>query len=214
MESECQGDTGLSWLADCAFSYTDTGRNALIPGFGHLAGEQIIGWANDTGQSNNYGKDLSPDDTGMTQTTYYVNTASDTGDTGKLFLGTNAVHHFVGGLPYTADYKSTKLAYAARGGTALAQLKRSDKIAFVMNQVHNRGLYFGSDTGHLDPLPQVIDADTGGSVDANKIFAEFDDVSMPFPGLWDTDSRIYLRAKAPRPIIMMAAVPTVNTNER
>jgi hypothetical protein len=212
-EDECQGDTGLSWLADCAVSYTDTGRVDLIPGFGHLAGESIIGWANDTGQGNNFGKDLSPDDTGMNQTTYYVNTASDTGDTGKLFLS-EAIHHFVGGLPYTANFKSTKLAYAAQRGTALAQLKRGDKIGFVMNQVHNNGLYFGTDTGDLDPLPRVIDADTGEAVDANKIFTSFDQVAMPFPGLWDTDSRMYLRGKAPRPIIVMAAVPTVITHEK
>ncbi len=216
MESECQGDTGLSWLADCAASYTDTGRSNNPSGFGHLAGESIIGWGSDTGQSV-FGKDLSPggSDTG-TQTTFYVNTASDTGDTGKIGLSGlgDGVHHFVGGLPYTADFRSTKMAYAAQGGTALAQFKRSDKIAFILSQTHNSGLHFGSDTGNLDPLPRRIDADTGGAVDKDKIFESFDQASMPFPGLWDTDSRIYLRGKAPRPVTVMAAVPTITTNEK
>jgi hypothetical protein len=206
MESECQGDTGLSWLADCAVSYTDTGRTTDIQGIDHLIGESVIAWANDSGQTN-AGKDLSPDDTGMNQTTYVV-------DTGGNITLTEDVHHVVAGLPYTADYRSTKLAYAAQAGTALTQLKRSDKIGFVMNQVHNNGLYFGTDTGDLDPLPRVIDADTGGGVDANKIFAEFDQVSMPFPGLWDSDSRIFLRAKAPRPVTVMGAVPSVITHEK
>ena len=91
-------------------------------------------------------------------------------------------------------------------------MKRTDKIAFVLHQTHNNGLFFGSDTGHLDPMPRVTDA--GAAVDADKIFVSFDQVSMPFPGLWDSDSRIYLRGKSPRPVTVMAAVPTVNTEDK
>ena len=216
LESECQGDTGLSWLADCAASYTeDGGKSANPKGFQHLAGERIIGWGSDTGQAV-FGKDLSAD-TGDTPNydtgTLYVNTASDTGDTGKVALvGHGAgVHHFVGGLPYSATYKSTKLAYGAQMGTALAQLKRADKIGFVLNQTHNNGLFFGSDTGHLDPMPRVVE---GATVDPDLIHTEWDKIAMPFPGLWDTDSRIYLKAKAPRPATVTGAIPGINTHEK
>lgn len=200
-EADSEGDTGLSWLADCAKFYTDTGRATALTGFSHLNGEATIVWADDTGQSYP-GKDLSYD-TGGVQRTYTV-------AAGTVTVG-EAVHHAVVGLPYSATWKSSKLAYAAQAGTALAQLKRTDKIAFVLYNTHCRGLRFGNDTGNLDPLPRIVD---GSTVDSRKIFATFDKPAMPFPGLWDADSRIVLRATAPRPCTVLAAVPTVQTNEK
>lgn len=206
-ESESEGDTGLSWIADCAKSYTDTGRASSLTGFSHLSGEAVVVWGDDTGQPTT-GRDFSPDVNGV-QTTYTVSGAGVVDISATYSPGT---HHAVVGLPYTADWKSTKLAYAAEAGTALAQMKRVDKIAFVLNQTHNNGLYFGNDTGNLDPLPRVNDA--GAQVDADKIFSSYDKAAMPFPGLWNEDSRIHLRAKAPRPAMVMAAVPTITTNEK
>jgi hypothetical protein len=203
-EAESEGDTGLSWLADCAKSYTDTGRATVLTGFSHLVGESVVIWADDTGQTYP-GKDLSPDVAGV-QTTYVVDTGA-----GTVTLS-QAVHHAVVGLPYTADWTSTKLAYSAQAGTALAQMKRTDKVGFVLHNTHNNGLYFGSDTGNLDPLPRVTDE--GAEVDQRKVYPAFDQAAMPFPGLWSSDSRIHLRAKAPRPCTVLAAIPTVNTSEK
>lgn len=203
LESECTGDTGLSWLADCAVSFTDTGRATVVTGFDHLVNEAIILWGDDTGQSYP-SKDYSGD-TGGVQKTYTVDTGGD------VTLTDGSVHHAVGGLPYQANWRSTKLAYAAEAGTALAQMKRSDKIAFVLYRAHNDGLYFGTDTGKLDPLPRK---NKGAVVDSRKVFDTFDETAMPFPGLWDTDSRIHLRAKAPRPMTVLAAVPTIQTNDK
>jgi hypothetical protein len=204
LESECRGDTGLSWLADSAVDFTDTGRTATIQGVDHLRGESVIVWGDDTG--NSYpSKDYSPDVNGV-QTTYVV----DTG--GNVNLTSGTVHHAVVGLPYHADYRSTKLAYAAQAGTALAQMKRTDKIGLCLYQTHNNGIFFGSDTGNLDALPRK--SDEGGVVDSRKIFRAIDLLAMPFPGLWNTDSRIQLHAKAPRPVTVLAAVPTIQTNEK
>jgi hypothetical protein len=202
-EAESVGDTGLSWIADCARSYTDTGRTAaLIDVAPHLVGEAVVVWSDDTGSIP--GVDRSPDVDGV-QTTYAVDTGGD------VTLPV-PVHHAVVGLPYVADWKSTKLAYAAEAGTALAQMKRTDKIAFVLYQAHNNGLFFGNDTGLLDPLSRLSDA--GATVDPDKIFQTFDQAAMPFPGLWNEDSRVHLRAKAPRPMMVLAAIPTVATNEK
>jgi hypothetical protein len=207
MESECQGDTGLSWLMDCAVSYTDTGATALIPDFAeHIGGQTIAAWGNDTGQSNSYGKDLTPDDTGGDQ----VLLSLDTG--GDLTMTDSGVKHVVGGLPYRADYKSTKLAYGVQGSTAMTMVKRIDRIALILSQTHNNALFMGSDTGHLDPMPRVID--NGSTVDADKIFSEYDKFAHAFDGDYDEDSRIYVRAKAPRPATIMALLPRVTTNER
>jgi hypothetical protein len=202
MESECLGDTGLSWIMDCAKSYTDTGRTATLTDIGaHLPRASCVVWSDDTGSIP--GVDRSPDVNGV-QTVYTVDTGGD------ITLSV-PVHHAVAGKGFVADWKSTKLAYAAEAGTALTQMKRSDKIGFVLHETHNNGLFFGSDSGNLDPLPRSVD---GTVVDADKIFAQFDKAAMPFPGLWDTDSRIHLRGKAPRPVTVLAAVPTVQTNEK
>lgn len=203
MESESRGDTGLSWLSDCAWRYTSATTATDIQGGDHLIGRKVVGWSNDTGQTT-AGKDLSPDVNGV-QTTYTV-------DTGGNIALTMAQHHVVAGLPYKSDFKSSKLAYAADFGTALTQWKRVDKIAFVLSQTHNNGLFFGSDTGNLDPLPRMTDE--GAVVDDDRIFTSFDQTAMPFPGLWDEDSRVCLRAKSPRPVTVLAAVPTVTTNEK
>ncbi|MFW6028604.1 MAG: hypothetical protein ACOC9Q_03685, partial [bacterium] len=207
LESECVGDTGLNWLMDCAASFSDTGRSTSFSSVAeHLAGEDVIAWGDlDTGSTPYV--DLSPDVDGV-QTTHSVDTGGDV----TFSSLSEGVSQGVLGLPYTADWKSTKLAYAAQAGTALAQMKRSDKIAFVLYQAHNNGLFFGSDSGNLDPMPRVLDA--GAVVDADKIFDEFDETAMPFPGLWDADSRIHLRAVAPRPMTVLAAIPTVETNDK
>jgi hypothetical protein len=204
LESETKGDTGLTFLMDCAKQGTTNGT-AIVSGFAHLAGEALVAVAQDTGQVAAM-RDLSPDTAGI-QKTYLVDTGA-----GTITLDTGNFTNVVAGLPYTATYKSTKLAYAAEAGTALAQMKRTDKIGFVLHRVHNNALFFGNDTGKLDALPRKIDG--GALVNPDKIFDSLDQVAVPFPGLWDADSRIVLRAKSPRPVTVMAAVPTVGTSER
>lgn len=212
-EDKAVGDTGLTVIHDCSVSFTnDTGRDSSIGGFAHLVGEDIICWANDTGGEFDRGKDLSPDTgDGMARTKYYVNKASDTGDTGKIGIS-EEVKHLVGGLEYISNYRTSKLAYAAEAGTALTQVKRVDKIGFIVANTHNNAIYIGSDTGNLDPLPRVLD--NGAAVDDNQIFGALDETAMVFPGEWDTDSRVHIKAKSGRPATVLAMVPTVQTNEK
>lgn len=194
LESECQGGA-LSWIADCAVSYNGPAATT-IAGLEHLEGKQVVVWAD--------GIDMAPDDEAGEQQLLTV--------TGGEITLPAAKTNVVVGLPFNADWQSTKLAYAAAAGTALAQMKRADHIGFVLSDVHNNALFFGRDFAHLDPLPRMIDK--GAASDPDRIFATFDQVSMPFPGLWDSDSRICLRAKAPRPVTVMAAVPTLQTNDK
>lgn len=205
-ESECWGDTGLSWLADCAVSYTDTGAKTVIDAFApHLAGQDIVLWGNDTGQNNDYGRDLTFD-TGSDQVLFTLDTGGD------LTITDSGVKHLVGGLPYKANYRSSKLAYAAAAGTALMQMKRVDRLAFMLHKTHNLGIYYGNDTGQLDPMPRQIE--DGSVVDKDRIYQNLDKLSMPFPGLWEEDSRIALQAKAPRPVTVVAFVPSISTNDK
>jgi hypothetical protein len=204
MESETTGDTGLTFLSDCAASFTDTGRTILLTGYEHLAGEELVVWADDTGQTN-AGKDLSPDVNGV-QTRYGVDTGL-----GFMVVGEN-VHHAVGGLPFTANFRSAKLAYAAQAGTPLGQYKNIAQLALLLHQTHNNGVFVGSDTGRLDAMPRVNDE--GATVDIDKIFAQKDDQAFPFAGEWDPDARVHIRAKAPRPATVLGYVPNIDTQEK
>lgn len=203
MESECTGDSGLTWLMDCARSYTDTGRSAALTDIAtHLVGESLVVWSDDTGSIP--GVDRSPDVAGV-QTQF-------TADTGGDITLSVQVHHAVAGLPYTATWMSSKLAYAAELGSALAQQKRMPQLALVLYKTHASGLRFGTDTGKgLDALPRVID---GAVVDADTIHQTLDKVAVPAPSTWAPDPRLILRAQSPRPATVLAAIPTVVTNER
>jgi hypothetical protein len=200
-ESECVGDTGLSWLADCAISMTDTGRSATLNA-PHLAGENVIVWGSDTGTGG--GKDFSPDSDSGVQQTYALDGNGD----GALL---EPAHHRVIGLGYDASWRSTKLAYAAEMGTALSQFKTVPQLALSLYKCHNNGLFFGTDSGELDPLPRMMEEEP---VDRDRIFETLDMVSVSMPRKWHPDTRLFFKAKAPRPATVLAAIPSVVTNER
>lgn len=197
-ESECKGDTGLTWLMDCAKSYTDTGRATALTGFSHLEGESVVVWSDDTGSQA--GVDRSPDVDGV-QTRYPVSS-------GGITLPV-AVHHAVAGLPFSATWKSAKLATA---GAALGWPKRIPQLALSLYRCHNNGLFFGTDTGyHLDPLPRMID---GAVVDADQIHQQPDLVPIPMPDERTPDLRVILRGKSPRPATVLAIVPDVDETRK
>ena len=202
LESECTGDSGLCFLMDSARAFTDTGRTANLTDIAtHLVGESLVVWSDDTGSIP--GVDRSPDVNGV-QTRYTVDTGGD--------ISLSApVHHAVAGLPYTARWVSSKMAYAAELGSALGQVKRPPQVSLILYKTHCRGIFFGSDTGTLDPLPRKID---GATVDTDHIFETLDMVAVPMPSTWKTDPRLVLFGKSPRPATALAAVPTIVTSEK
>ncbi len=60
-------------------------------------------------------------------------------------------------------------------------------------------------------MPTVKD---GATISAGTIFAQYDMPMMALPGSWDTDARICLRAVAPKPATIPAAVISIQTNEK
>jgi hypothetical protein len=194
MEVECEGGA-LNWIADSAVVYSGSPATT-INGLDHLEGEEVVVWAD--------GSDMTPDDEAGEQQLYTVSA-------GAIVLP-ESKSNVVVGLPYRADWQSTKLAYSAQFGTPLAQVKRVNQIAFILANVHNNGLFFGRDFDHLDALPRL--SDHGAAADADRIFEAFDRAAVSFPGSFNTDVRICLRAKAPRPVTVMAAVPTIQVNEK
>lgn len=188
---ECVGGT-LNKQADSFITYSGT-ATATITGLDHLEGENVVVWAD--------GTDLSPG-VGSAQTTYAVSGGSITLD--------ETVTNAVVGLPYTASFKSAKLAYAAQQGTALTQKKRLDHLGLLMADTHAKGLYYGDAEDRLDPLPEVEQAE---AVDPDAIWDTYDQDMISLSGVWDTDSRLFLKGYAPRPVCVMAAVIGMVTNE-
>jgi hypothetical protein len=183
LESECQGGT-LNKQADSFITYEGS-STTTITGLDHLEGEDVVVWGD--------GKD---------QGTFTVSS-------GSITL-TTAVSNAVVGLGYTADYKSSKLGYGAQQGTPLNKKKIIRDLGVIMSNTHYQGLQYGADFDNLNALPLVED---GKITDADTIWANYDKQTFPFDGVWDTDSRLCLRAQAPKPCTLLAATFGVQTNE-
>jgi len=184
LESACQGGS-LNKQADSFYEYSGS-STTTITGLSHLEGESVVAWGN--------GKDLG---------TYTV-------ASGQITLSESVTSCIVG-LTYTADYKSSKLAYASGMGTALTQKKKISQLGVIMYNSHYQGLTYGPDTSNLDNLPLVY---KGAITAADTIHASYDGESFPFEGEWDTDSRLCLRAVAPKPCTILATVMSIETHDK
>jgi hypothetical protein len=184
LESECVGGTACK-LLDCHKTYDATPRTSLT-GLSHLEGETVYVWAG--------GKDFG----------------SFTVAGGAVTLPTAAAYA-TAGLGYTAQWKSTKLAYAAALGTALLQRKRVGQMGVILENAHYQGLKYGRDFDNMDNLPLVVD---GAIVAADTVHAEYDHDMTTFNGGWGTDSRLCLESVPNRPVTLLALVMQVETHDK
>lgn len=183
-ESNAEGGTSNK-LAD-SFVYESGVSKSTISDLDHLEGKSVILWGN--------GKDLG---------TYTVSSGSIT--------PSETVTSYCVGLPYTWKWKSVKLAYGARMGTALLQTKKVSQLGIVARNIHPSGLQYGPDFDNLYDLPRVED---GQAIDLDEVRTEYDEPTFPFQGEWDTDSRICLQGSAPYPCTLLALVFTIETNDK
>lgn len=161
-----------------------TGSGA-VTGLSHLEGEEIVVWAD-----------------GVDQGTFTVASGAVT--------VTPTPTSWIAGLGYDAEYKSTKLAYGVEGGTALTKKKRVSRLGLIARNLHPQGLQYGPDFDTLDDLPLTEDYD---DVDQDVVRSTYDEESFSLAGSWDTDSRVCLKASAPRPATVLAAVIEMTTNQ-
>lgn len=184
LDSECVGGT-LNRQADAFIAITQA-SSTTITGLSHLEGEEVVVWAN--------GKDLG---------NYTVTSNQITGVS-------EAVTTAIVGLEYVATFKSAKLAYGAQLGTALTQIKRIDHVGLILYNTHAQGIEHGQSFTTMDNLPMMR---AGAAIDEDEVFTEFDEPLLVTPGKWDTDSRLCLRATAPRPCTVLGAVVAMTTHE-
>jgi hypothetical protein len=201
LESECVGGT-LNKQADSFVTFTNSPAAASIPAgtASHLVGEEVVVWAD--------GKCLRDADGNVATFTVAANggIASLT-NAGTSYSATTGIV----GLAYEATFKSAKLAYAASAGTALNQKKRVDHIGLVLADTHAKGLKYGPDFENMDSLPEV---DNGEVTDPDQVWESYDQDSLEFSGEYSTDSRICLKAEAPRPCTLLCATITISTNDK
>lgn len=184
LEEECRGGT-VCKLADSHVVYSGS-ATTTITGLDHLEGEDVVVWADG------------------------VDAGTKTVSGGQITLDA-AASDVVAGLYYDAQFKSTKLAYAAQAGTALTQRKRVNALGLILADTHAQGLQYGSDFDHLDDLPMVED---GADVDSDYVWDAYDKDAFEFDGTYDSDSRLCLQAAAPRPCTVLAAVLTISTFDK
>lgn len=186
MESECLGGT-MNKQGD-SFVIISAVTGTTVTGLSHLEGLSVVAWA-----------------AGAYLGVYTVSGGAIT------FSAPVTAADVMVGLPYTALYKSTKLAYAASAGTALSQIKRVNYVGLIMGLVHNDGIEVGRDFTNMDKLPRLYQ---GRPVTDDEIFTDYEEPATAFGGEWKPDSRLCIRATAPKPCVLNAAVVTVETNDK
>jgi hypothetical protein len=176
-EVDCRGDQQYCHLADSSVTYSGL-PTVTIP-VAHLEGEQVVVWADGDDVGTN------PDFT----LKYTV-----VGGTITLPVAASTV---TVGLPYVAQFKSSKLGEAQ--GTPLNIQKRVEHIGVILADTHPQGLRYGADFDLLDTRPQIED---GAPISGMTV--AYDQNLMEFPGLWTTDARVCLQAQAPMPCNVMS----------
>jgi hypothetical protein len=182
MERECEGGT-LNKQADSFISALGSG--ATITGLSHLEGRSVVCWADGV-------------DKGVfTVLTGSIPVAYSTG--------------YVVGLPYTARYQSTKLAYSLGEGLSLNQRKRLSNIGFIARNLHARGLRYGASFDNLYDMPPSERHDV---VSVDSVWDAYDEQMIEIGGEWSTDSRVCLEAAAPRPCTLLSIVIGLEVNQK
>lgn len=184
-EKACRGGV-LNCQVD-AFKLYQNVQASVLAGLAHLEGREVDIWADGTARDRAVVTDGAVDVSGP------------------------QCRDAVVGLPYEARFRSVKLAYGARGGTALTQPKRVNRLGFVLADVHADGLRFGPDYERLDSLPRRSDYDIHNP---DAVYAEYDVDGAPFPGSWSSDARVCLKAESPKPCTVLGLAIDMETVER
>jgi hypothetical protein len=191
-EDDADGDD-LSRILDSFIVYDST-STTTISGLDHLEGEAVHVWADGNVVEEVSGDGFAP--------------KAHTVASGAITLAT-AASSVVAGLQYTAQWKSTKLAYAAAQGSALTKKKRVINLGLILGKSHHRGLQYGGDFTTMYSLPQTLG---GADVASGTIHADWDEEAIPFPGPWDTDARLCLQCVAPYNAMVKTVVLGIQTN--
>lgn len=186
LESEARGDD-FTKTSDCHASYSGAATSTL-GNLSHLEGKEVTVWGN--------GKDLG----------------RKTVVSGQITTLPEPVTTAVIGLPYTAQWKSTKLAYANPGeAVSLTFHKRITQLGFVLADAYYQSLTFGPNFDTMDDMPL---SENSQDIPANVMQESYDEELIEFPGEWNGDARLCIQAESPRPVTILAAVLAFEVEEK
>lgn len=178
LESEARGEE-FTKTSDCHASYDGVATSSLS-GLDHLEGKEVTVWGN--------GKDLG----------------RKTVMGGMIDTLPEPVTTAVIGLPYTGQWKSTKLAYAnPNEPVQLTYHKRVTQLGFVLADTYYQSLRFGPSFDVMDDMPL---SENSQDIPNAVVQGTYDEELIEFPGEWSGDSRICIEAESPRPVTVLAAV--------
>ena len=199
-----------SYLVDSSVLWQSaTGPTTTVTGLTHLVGKNVvIFYPRFDGFDHEVFEDVSfqaaNENAKEPRTTYTVNAS------GEITLDFPA-DKLVLGLPYTARFKSVKLAYGSTAGTALTQKKRVDHLALLGLNTAPDGLRIGRDFDNMSKLSSIF---KGKVLDPFYIVPEWDYEATAFGGKYDTDSRICIEATSPYPATIAGVVIHMQTHDR
>ena len=181
---EWGGGNGLIWGTGNELLWGTT--STTVTNLSHLEGQTVLTWA-DGGYAGSY-----------------------TVSGGQITLAT-AASVVVVGLPYTARYKSSKLAFGAQQGTALAQRNRANKVSLLLRKCARGGVEYGADFDEMDRLP---DRDIDDPMDSAPTLKTETTDHLSVPGRLGKDKRFCIRQSAPYPGWIDGFVVGHELNER
>ena len=193
-ESECRGGT-LNKQADCYVTYSQA-ASSVITGLSHLEGKSVVVWDN--------GKCLRTS-AGAIATFTVASGQITVTNAGAAYSATTGVV----GLSYEATYKSAKFVELMESLQATLMDEQIIKsLGLVLADVHAKGLLYGQSLteSEMRDLPQIH---RGAPVDADTVHVDYSSGKLSFPGTWDDDARLCLKAKAPRPATVLCAIAEV-----
>jgi hypothetical protein len=185
LESECQGGT-LNKQLDAFTTYS--GVSATVFNSSNLSD---LAYLED--------QEIEVWGNGVYNGSYTVSGAAVTLDT--------AVTSAVLGLSYTARLKSVKLG-------RLMDKKIISQVGLIMRNVSPAGIEIGMDFDNMRGIPKADWMQTAGVPDSSLIIEDYHKEAIPIDGTWTIDSRLCLRATAPYPVTVLAAVVNLEGNEK
>lgn len=202
--SELGGGNG-TFLMDSIVTWSAGAPTTTITGITHLAGHEVVVYATAGGfQANAY-------QTSAFQTTSSVIIERHTVSSSGTITVNTPMSAAIIGLPYTARFKSVKLAYASQGGTALIQKKRVNHLGLLGINIATDGLRIGRDFDNMTKLANVY---KGREIGEFEVHPDWDYEASSFGGKWDSDSRVCIENVSPYPATISGLVISMETNDR
>lgn len=169
------------------------GETDTIPGLDHLEGETVQVWAN-----------------GRVHEDCVV--------TGGEIALNYAVTYAVVGLGYVGKWRSTKLAYGARMGTALTQDKQVERAGLVVYETPVGALGYGRDfeqdeDGNYIHMDFAMGEFQDGQIMDDPVTLVTGEYNQGFDGQLEIDPRICLVMDKPAPVHVQGYIPHMRIEE-